>query len=343
MDYCIKFIQNTDEIPIYFIADAGISTIAQFCDNINWDSKNSTWVTQNFDPDNDPDIEDHHITSKNDVESWWRVVNKLDFIASSVRKDCMAIIDAPRMMTIDGMAPKIRPSAWKNEFDEIIGKKLRFISGMNSSYSAGYLTWFRTYDKFTNKAFWLPPTCKIIGNLTYLNSINLPWLAPAGTTYGKINDIHAISLNPCASEEDQIYLKNWNYCKQYPIEGFVIEGQKTMLTKNSAFNRINVRTLFLDIERYVANVARNYRYKVNNQFTREQFTNTIKSKLEDYTTRGGITDFLIKCDESLNTPEVIDNNELRMAIYIKPGRLIEYVLVDYVCCKTGANFEEITY
>ena len=140
--------------------------------------------------------------------------------------------------------------------------------------------------------------------------------------YGRVNGIHAISLNPCSAEEDQIYLKSWNYCKQYPTEGFIIEGQKTTLTKNSAFNRINVRTLFLDLERFVVNVGRNYRYKVNNQFTREQFVQTIKPKFEDYTTRGGIYEYLIKCDDTLNTPEVIDNNELRAAIYIKPARLI---------------------
>jgi hypothetical protein len=207
---------------------------------------------------------------------------------------------------------------------------------LNSSYTAGYLTWFRTTDKFTGKAFWLPPTCKLIGNLVYLNAINLPWLAPAGTMYGRVNGIHAISLNPAPAEEDQIYLKNWNYCKQYPIEGFIIEGQKTTLTKNSAFNRINVRTLFLDLERFVTNVGRNYRYKVNNQFTREQFVQTIKPKLEDYTTRGGIYEYLIKCDDNLNTPEVIDANELRAAIYIKPSRLIEFILIDFIGCKSGA-------
>jgi hypothetical protein len=322
MDYCIKFIQNVDEIPIYFVADVGISTIAQFCDNIAWDSKNNKWITQFFDPDNDIDMEDHDINSFEDCATWRKVVEKLDYISRVVRKDCMTIIDAPRQMTLDGQAPKIRPSAWENNFDDVIGKKLRFISGINSSYTAGYLTWFRTTDKFTGKAFWLPPTCKLIGNLVYLNAINLPWLAPAGVMYGRVNGIHAISLNPCSAEEDQIYLKSWNYCKQYPTEGFIIEGQKTTLTKNSAFNRINVRTLFLDLERFVVNVGRNYRYKVNNQFTREQFVQTIKPKFEDYTTRGGIYEYLIKCDDNLNTPEVIDNNELRAAIYIKPARLI---------------------
>ncbi len=268
MDYCIKFIQNVDAIPIYFVADAGMSTIAQFCDNISWDSKNERWVTQAFDPDNDIDTEDREINSFDDCSTWRKVVEKLDYISRIVRKDCMTIIDAPRQITLDGAAPKIRPSAWDNNFDDVIGKKLRFISGLNSSYTAGYLTWFRTTDKFTGKAFWLPPTCKLIGNLVYLNAVNLPWLAPAGVMYGRINGVYAISLNPCSAEEDQIYLKNWNYCKQYPTEGFIIEGQKTTLTKASAFNRINVRTLFLDLERFVTNVGRNYRYKVNNQFTR---------------------------------------------------------------------------
>ena len=161
--------------------------------------------------------------------------------------------------------------------------------------------------------------------------------------YGRINGIHAISHNPNGSEENQIYLKNWNYIKQYPVEGFIVEGQKTTLTRNSAFSRINVRTLFLDIERFVTNVGRNFRYKVNNQFTREQFIQTIKPKLEDYTVRQGITEYLIRCDETLNTPEVIDNGELRAIIYIKPGRLIEYIIIDAVCTKSGAVLAEVTY
>ena len=343
MDRCIKFIDNVDEIPIYFVADAGLSTIAQFVDNINWDSANAKWITQSFDPDNDPDIEDHAINSFDDVATWKKVTEKLNYISESVRRDCMTIIDAPRQLTLDGQAPKLRPSAWDNNFDDEIGKKLRFISGLNSSYTAGYYNWVRTVDDFTGIAFWLPPTCKIIGNLVYLNSVNLPWLAPAGTMYGRINGIHAISHNPNSSEENQIYLKNWNYIKQYPVEGFIVEGQKTTLTRNSAFSRINVRTLFLDIERFVTNVGRNFRYKVNNQFTREQFIQTIKPKLEDYTVRQGITEYLIRCDETLNTPEVIDNGELRAIIYIKPGRLIEYIIIDAVCTKSGAVLAEVTY
>ena len=343
MDRCIKFIDNVDEIPIYFVADAGLSTIAQFVDNINWDSENEKWITQSFDPDNDPDIEDHAINSFDDVATWKKVTEKLNYISESVRRDCMTIIDAPRQLTLDGQAPKLRPSAWDNNFDDEIGKKLRFISGLNSSYTAGYYNWVRTVDDFTGIAFWLPPTCKIIGNLVYLNSVNLPWLAPAGTMYGRINGIHAISHNPNGSEENQIYLKNWNYIKQYPVEGFIVEGQKTTLTRASAFSRINVRTLFLDIERFVTNVGRNFRYKVNNQFTREQFIQTIKPKLEDYTVRQGITEYLIRCDETLNTPEVIDNNELRAIIYIKPGRLIEYIIIDAVCTKSGAILSEVTY
>ncbi len=343
MDRCISFIDNTDEIPIFFVADAGLSTIAQFTDNVNWDSTTGKWITQTFDPDNDPDMEDRFITSFGDVATWKKVIEKLNYISETVRNDCMTIIDAPRQLTLDGQAPKLRPSAWDNNFDTEIGKKLRFISGLNSSYTAGYYNWVRMTDSFTGIAFWLPPTSKLIGNLVYLNAVNYPWLAPAGTMYGRISGIHAISHNPNASEEDQIYLKNWNYIKQYPTEGFIVEGQKTTLTKNSAFNRINVRTLFLDIERFLTNVGRGFRYKVNNQFTREQFIQTIKPKLEDYAVRQGITDYLIKCDETLNTPEVVDANELRAIIYIKPGRLIEYIVIDCVATKSGAVLSEITY
>lgn len=345
MDRCINFIKNIDDIPIYFVADAGLSTIAQFCDNVVWDptanSGNGKWVTQNFDPDNDPDAEDRYITGYEDVATWRKVVDKLDQISREIRRDCMTIIDAPRQLTLDGAAPKIRRSRPQFNWDEMVGEKLRFISGINSSYCAGYYNWLRTTDDFSGRSFWLPPTCKIIGNYMYLNIVNLPWLAPAGLSYGTISGIHGISHNPSPNEEDQIYLKSWNYIKQYPFDGFVIEGQKTTLTKNSAFNRVNVRTLFLDIERFVYNVARNFKYQVNNSYTREQFVQTIKPKLEDYMIRGGLYDYLIKCDDTNNTPETIDANELRCAIYLKPARLIEFIMIDMIAAKTGANFDEI--
>ena len=156
-----------------------------------------------------------------------------------------------------------------NNFDKTIGKALRFISGINSSYTAGYYNWLRTTDQYTGKSIWIPPTSKIIGNYIYLNLVNLPWLAPAGMTYGIINGIHAISHNPNYQEEDEIYMKSWNYVKSYPVEGFIVEGQKTTLTKNSAFNRVNVRLLFLDLERYVYNVSKYFKYQVNNQLSKK--------------------------------------------------------------------------
>jgi hypothetical protein len=346
MDRCINFIRNVDEMPMYFVCDAGLSTIAQYCDNVTWDKNadngKGKWITQQFDPDNDPDMEDRDISDYTDVATWRKVVNKLDQISREIRRDCMTIIDAPRQLTLDGAAQKIRRSKPTAQFDSVIGNKLKYISGLNSSYTAGYYNWLRTTDVNTGASFWLPPTCKVIGNLVYLNTVNLPWLAPAGLNYGRINGVYAVSHNPNSTEEDQIYMKSWNYIKQYPFDGFVIEGQKTTLTKNSAFNRLNVRTLFLDLERFVANVAKTYKYQVNNQYTREQFVQTLKPKFEDYMMRGGMYGYLIKCDDSNNTPYTIDQQELHCAIYIKPARLIEYILVDMIATKTGANFDELT-
>lgn len=345
MDRCINFIKNVDDIPMYFVVDAGLSTIAQYCDNVIWleneDGAGGQWVTQNFDPDNDPDMEDRNITDYTEITTWRKVVEKLDQISREIRRDCMTIIDAPRQLTLDGAAPKIRKSKPQNNWDEVIGNKLKFIAGLNSSYTAGYYNWLRTTDVYTGKSFWLPPTTKVIGNLVYLNAINLPWLAPAGLSYGVVTGVHAVSHNPSSKEQDQIYLKSWNYIRQYPFDGFIIEGQKTTLTKDSAFNRLNVRTLFLDLERYTYNVGRTFKYQVNNAYTREQFVQTLKVKFDDYKLRGGVYDYLIKCDDSNNTPETIDQQELRAAIYVKPARLIEYILVNMVATKTGANLEEI--
>lgn len=350
MDRCIKFIQNIDEVSIFFVVDAGISTIAQFCDNIVWDyyKKDKAfepvkggWITQGYDPEHEQDAQDRQITSLESISTWRAVIGKLDEISKEVRKDCMTIIDAPRQLTLDGAAPKIRRSKPTNDWKKVIGDKLRWISGINSSYSAGYYNWLRVTDTFTGKAFWLPPTCKVIGNYMYLNIQNLPWLAPAGAQYGVVTGIHGLSHNPSYKQEDEIYLKSWNYVKQYPFEGFVIEGQKTTLTKDSAFNRVNVRTLFLDLERYVYNMSKSFKYTVNNQYTRQQYVQTLAAKFNDYKSRGGIYDYLIVCNDTNNTPQVIDRNELRASIYIKPARLIEFILVDFICTKTGTDFNEI--
>jgi len=364
MDRCINFIKNKDDLPLHFVCDAGLSTIAQFCDNVVWNPNKMTvvgeaidaygrktgkkiyeqtggWITQPFSPDDDPDGEDRYITDYSDVATWRKVAEKIDSICSDTRKDCFAIIDAPRNLTLDGAAPKIRRSKFNNNFDKTIGKALRYISGFNSSYSAGYYNWLRTIDQYTGKAIWIPPTSKIIGNYCYLNINNLPWLAPAGLTYGLISGCHAISHNPDYQEEDQIYIKSWNYIKQYPVEGFVIEGQKTLLGKESVFDRVNVRLLFLDLERFAYNVSRTFKYQVNNTYTREQFIATLKPKFEDYTLRGGIYEYLIKCDSENNTPETIDANELRADFFIKPARLIEYILLSFTGTSTGTDFNEL--
>ena len=364
MDRCIKFIKNIDDIPLHFICDAGLSTIAQFCDNVIWNPnkksvvgekvdslgkktgvkiyvKTGGWITQPFDPYNDPDGEDRYIAGYEDVATWRRVVEKITSIAGEIRKDCFAIIDAPRQLTLDGAAPKIRRTKFTNNFDKTIGRCMRYISGINSSYVAGYYNWLRTTDQYSGKSIWIPPTSKIIGNYCYLNINNLPWLAPAGLTYGLISGCHAVSHNPDSQEEDQIYMKSWNYIKQYPIEGLVVEGQKTLLGKESAFDRVNVRLLFLDLERFAYNVSRSFKYQVNNTYTREQFVQTLKPKFEDYTLRGGIYEYLIRCDSTNNTPETIDANELRGDIFIKPARLVEFILLNFTATSTSTDFTEL--
>ena len=365
MDRCINFIKNVDDLPLHFVCDAGLSTIAQFCDNVVWNpnkmtvvgeeidpvtkkktgkkiyTKTGGWITQPFSPDDDPDGEDRYISSYEDVATWRKVVEKLDSIAREIRKDCFVIIDAPRQLTLDGAAPKLRRSKFTNNFDKTIGRSLRYITGLNSSYCGGYYNWLRTTDQYTGKSIWIPPTTKVIGNLCYLNIANLPWLAPAGFTYGIVNGVHAVSHNPDYQEEDQIYMKSWNYIKQYPLEGFIIEGQRTMLGKESVFERMNVRLLFLDLERFTYNVAKTFKYQVNNAYTREQFVQTLKPKFEDYTLRGGIYEYLLKVDDDNNTPETIDANELRGDIFIKPARLIEFVLLNFVGTSTGTDFSEL--
>ena len=168
-----------------------------------------------------------------------------------------------------------------------------------------------------------------------------PWSAPAGFTRGQVTGVLDLGFYPKQKERDQLYKISLNPVVFFPNEGFVIYGQKTAQKKPSAFDRINVRRLFLTLENQTNTLARYFVFEPNTLFTRTNLKNVLTPIFDNAKNTQGLYDYLLICDERNNTPSVIDDNSLVVDIYIKPVRTAEYILVNFYATRTSTNFSEI--
>lgn len=318
---------NEKEIDI--VLDGGVSTIASFL------SGDTATV---FDP---CAVGHSQFTLQKGKANWKAVLEKLDNFCKNTRKDCMFVADGMRQFCLDGKRKIVRPSKPSNTIDTKIIPNLLSMQVLNTNYGAGYCDWFEVVDEFSGNTFWCPPSIKAMGVYINTDKTSNFWDAPAGINRGLVS-ASDIAFNPTVAQAGPIYLKNWNYATSYPDAGIVLEGQKTMQVKPSAFDRVNVRRLFLRLERFVYQTARYFIYEPNTQYTRNRFVDAITPYFSQVKTAGGMYDFKIICDESINTPEVIDNNELRIRIGVKPTKTIEFIMVEFVAAKTGDGWQEIT-
>ena len=168
-----------------------------------------------------------------------------------------------------------------------------------------------------------------------------PWFSPAGPRRGQYLGVTSLAYTPTKSERDTLYKSGINPIANLPGQGILLFGDKTKLARPSAFDRINVRRLFLVIERAIALAARNVMFEFNDEFTRAEFVGVVEPFLREIKGRRGITDFRVICDETNNTPAVIDRNEFIANILIKPARSINFITLNFVAVRTGVDFEEI--
>jgi phage tail sheath protein FI len=168
-----------------------------------------------------------------------------------------------------------------------------------------------------------------------------PWYSPAGANRGSINNAVKLAYNPSQAQRDLIYPKRINPIIFSPGAGIILFGDKTALSYTSAFDRINVRRLFLTLEATIERAARAQLFEFNDTITRSNFVNIVDPYLRDVKSKRGITDFVVVCDESNNTPDVIDANQFKADIYIKPARSINFIGLTFVATRTGVSFEEI--
>jgi phage tail sheath protein FI len=198
-----------------------------------------------------------------------------------------------------------------------------------------------TYDRFNNLFRYIPCNADIAGLMARTNVTAYPWFSPAGQQRGVLNNAIKLAYNPNRAQRDLLYGARVNSVINQPGTGIILFGDKTALAYASAFDRINVRRLFLTVEQALQRAAESQLFELNNQTTRANFVNIVEPYLRDVQAKNGVYDFLVVCDQTNNTPDVIDNNEFRADIFLKPTRSINYITLTFVATRTGVSFEEV--
>jgi len=257
--------------------------------------------------------------------------NKLISVAE-IRKDCIAVISPHRENVVD-----LTNSSTQTE------NIIRFFDSVSSSSYAVFDSGYKlTFDRFTNAFRYIPCNADVAGLMVRTTLNQFPWYSPAGLQRGSLNNAVRLAYNPTKAQRDLLYSARVNPVVNQPGSGIVLFGDKTALSYTSAFDRINVRKLFLFIERSVDSLAKAQLFEFNDTITRSTFVNLVEPLLRDIQVKRGLYDYLVRCDETNNTPDIIDNNEFRADIYLKPTRSINYVTITFVATRTGASFSEYT-
>lgn len=256
------------------------------------------------------------------------VVNDMIAIAGSTRKDCVVVASPARSDVVNQGTPN----------PEIIttAKGLTF-----SSYLFMDNNYLKVYDKYNDQYIQIPAASSTAGIMAASDNNTAAWFSPAGQRRGAYLGVTGLVHSPNKAQRDLLYRNGVNPIANIPGQGILLYGDKTHLARPSAFDRINVRRLFLVIERAIAIAARNVLFEFNDEFTRAEFTNVIEPFLREIQGRRGITDFRVVADETNNTPAVIDRNEFVCSIFIKPARSINFVTLNFVAVRTGVDFDEV--
>jgi phage tail sheath protein FI len=253
--------------------------------------------------------------------------NNLIAIAEN-RKDVIAFVSPPMTATVGSSDPK--------------GDVIDFADALTSS-SYGFLdsTALKVYDKYSDVYRWIPACGHMAGLCANTDEVADAWFSPGGYNRGQLLGITRIAFNPKKAERDDLYKKRVNPVVSFPGEGTILFGDKTLQSKPSAFDRINVRRLFIVLEKAIATAAKYQLFELNDEFTRAMFRNMTEPFLREIKGRRGITDFKVVCDSTNNTGEIIDSNQFVADIYVKPARSINFITLNFIATRTGVDFAEI--
>ena len=259
------------------------------------------------------------------------VVNDLITTAQSTRKDCVVVASPARTDVV-----KLTNAATIT--NNIVTTANTFT---NSSYLVMDGNFLKVYDKFNDQYVNIPAASSTAGIMAATDLNRAPWFSPAGSRRGQYLGITALNWTPTKGQRDTLYKASVNPIANIPGQGSLLFGDKTKLGRPSAFDRINVRRLFLVLERAIGRAAEQALFEFNDEFTRAEFVNIVEPVLREVRGRRGITDFRVVCDETNNTPAVVDRNEFIANIFIKPARSINFITLNFVAVRSGVDFEEV--
>jgi hypothetical protein len=256
------------------------------------------------------------------------VINNLLTIASN-RKDCLVLFSQKKSDVVDKFGSE----------QSSISTSVSTIS--DSNYGVMDCNWKYQFDRYNDRYVWTPLNGDIAGLCVYTDAVRDPWFSPAGVNRGVIKNVVKLAWNPTQAERDLLYKASINPVVSFAGEGTILYGDKTYTKVPTSMNRINVRRLFIVLEKAIARAARSTLFEFNDEFTRAAFVNLVEPYLRDVQGRRGIYEYRVVCDTTNNTPEVIDRNEFVGDIYIKPARSVNFIRLNFVAVRTGVAFEEI--
>ena len=257
----------------------------------------------------------------------------IDNVAET-RKDCIVFVSP-----VDAISGDVITGADATE--KVIAFRNSASFNANSSYAVLDSGYKYQYDRYNDKYRWVPLNGDIAGLCARTDYTNDTWWSPGGLNRGQVKNVVKLAFNPNQAQRDELYKSGVNPVVSLRGQGVVLFGDKTLLAKPSAFDRINVRRLFIALEKAIATAAQYQLFEFNDAFTRAQFRSMIEPFLRDVQGRRGITDFRVVCDETNNTGEVIDQNRFVASIFLKPNRVINFIELSFVAVRTGISFEEV--
>ena len=257
------------------------------------------------------------------------VINYAITSVAEARKDCIVFASPEQSDVVNNVG---------GEAAAVVGFRETLTS---SSYAVLDSGWKYQYDRYNDVYRWVPLNGDTAGLAVRTDFVADPWFSPAGFNRGQVKNVVKLAYSPTATDRDTLYKKGVNPVVTFPGNGTVMFGDKTLLAKPSAFDRINVRRLFIVLEKAISTAAKFQLFEFNDPFTRAQFRNLVEPFLRDVQGRRGITDFKVVCDESNNTSQVIDSNNFVADIFIKPARAINFIQLNFVATRSGISFEEV--
>lgn len=341
----LRSVDNPENITVDVLCDAGLSNVyatAKYRATLRDGAEAGLNVRIDFDDEAGvPAYKDDPTGFEDFAKDWRTVVNEVINFSQNTRKDCISIVDPPRSLFIAGKNTKILTLPDRNFTQDVYNPLKECTGPLDSNYAALYANWIQQADLFSGKKFWVPNSGYVAAVIARNDAVATPWSAPAGLNRGQFQNALDVAINPNQKMRDRLYEIGVNPILYFAGDGYAVYGQKTLQSKPTAFDRMNVRRLFLYLEKATAKTAQYFVFEPNTAFTRQRVVSTLSPIFSQVKSQQGLYDYMIVCDERNNPPDVIDQNELIIDIYLKPVRTAEFVLLNFIAARTGASFQEL--